>query len=105
MFAKVRNNLQTAKINGNLAVTYHVVFVTYIVVRVTMHPTNVTIHPTNVTIHPTNVTTPYELTTKRKKEVLKGCFYLVHDACTNRTWALYETYIDIIRMVHRHCTK
>jgi len=49
---------------------------------------------------------PCKLSSKRIKEVvLKGRFYLVHDACTNRTWALYETYIDVVRMVHGHCTK
>ena len=49
---------------------------------------------------------PCKLSSKRIKEVvLKRSFYLVHDACTNRTWALYETYIDNVRMVHRHCMK
>ncbi len=46
------------------------------------------------------------LSIKRKKEiVLKDRFYLVHDACTFRTWALYESYIDDVRMVHGHYTK
>ncbi len=41
---------------------------------------------------------PCKLSSKRIKEVvLKGRFYLVHDACTNRTWALYETYIDVVQ--------
>lgn len=27
----------------------------------------------------------------------KGHFYLVHSACTNRTWVLYEWYIALVR--------
>ncbi len=40
-----------------------------------------------------------------KEVVSKVRFYLVHSACTNRTWVLYEWYIALVRMVHCLCTK
>ena len=49
---------------------------------------------------------PCKLSSKRIKEVvLKGRFYLVHDACTNRTWALYEWYTAIVRNETNYLTQ